>query len=146
MSFTVRRLILRANAFYIGLAGLSGVVFDLRGAWFGVGPQGRILADAPHAAIGFVEAHGLAAILAVVLWRAMPARQWHMTAFAMDVLLGTSNLLFWQMFVAADALPVGYLTTALHLSFATAQLTAAVSAGRPTDPPRGAPMMAHQAS
>ena len=104
---TMRRLILRANALYIGLAGAAGVLFDLRGIYFGTGPQGRILADAPHAGIGFVEAHGLAVILAVVLWRAVSARSSHLIAMAVDVLLGTANLLLWQIFVAGDALAVG---------------------------------------
>ena len=74
MTASVRQLILRANALYIGVAGCAGMIFDIRGVLYGLGPQGRALADAPHAGIGFVEAHGLAVILAVVLWRARPER------------------------------------------------------------------------
>jgi hypothetical protein len=125
MSQKTQQLILRANAFYIGIAGAAGVVFDLRGAWYGVGPQGRVLADAPHAAIGFVEAHGLAVILAVLLWRAVPSRSWHLTAAAMVALLGTSNLLFWPLFAASGALALGYVTTALHWTFFMLQMAAA---------------------
>jgi hypothetical protein len=128
MSATVRRLILRANALYIGLAGLAGMLFDIRGVLYGLGPQGRLLAQAPHAGIGFIEAHGLAVILAVLLWRAAPARSWHLTAVAMEVLLGTSNLAFWDMFVATDALTVGYVTTGLHWMFVLLQALAAVTA------------------
>ena len=124
---TIQRLILRANALYIGVAGAAGVIFDLRGAWYGVGPQGRILGEAPHAAIGFVEAHGLAVILAVLLWRAVPSRSWHVAAAAMVALLGASNLTFWQMFVAADALTMGYVTTALHWTFFVLQVGAAAA-------------------
>jgi len=40
------------------------VLLDLRGIVFGAGPAGQVLAAAPHAAIGFVEAHGLAFISA----------------------------------------------------------------------------------
>ena len=65
MTAPVRRLVLRANALYIGLAGLAGMLFDIRGVLYGLGPQGRLLAQAPHAAIGFIEAHGLAVILAL---------------------------------------------------------------------------------
>jgi hypothetical protein len=51
---------------------------------------------------------------------ARPAeRPWHVTAFAMDALLGVCNLAFWQLFVATDALAVDYLSTGLHLTFAT---------------------------
>jgi hypothetical protein len=127
MSPSVRRAILRANALYIGIAGFAGVIFDLRGAFFGLGPQGRVLALAPHAGIGFVEAHGLAVILAITLWRGPPLRSAHVTALGIETLLGVSNLLFWQTFVAMDAVLLGYVTTILHGSFAALQLLAALS-------------------
>lgn len=126
MRTTVRQLILRANALYIGIAGCAGVIFDIRGVLYGLGPQGRALAEAPHAGIGFVEAHGLAVIIAVVLWRARPERAAHLTALAVVALLGTANLAFWRVFVAMDALTMGYVTTALHWTFAALNLAAAV--------------------
>jgi len=126
MSTTVRQLILRANALYIGVAGFAGVIFDIRGVLYGLGPQGRALADAPYAGIGFVEAHGLAVILGVVLWRSRPERAAHLTALAVVALLGTANLAFWQVFVAMDALTMGYVTTALHWTFVALNLAAAV--------------------
>jgi hypothetical protein len=123
---TIRQLILRANALYIGCAGCAGIIFDVRGVLYGLGPQGRALAAAPHAGIGFVEAHGLAVILAVLLWRARSERVAHLTAFAVVALLGTANLAFWQSFVAMDALVMGYVTTALHWTFAALNLGAAL--------------------
>jgi hypothetical protein len=62
-----------------GVAGLAGMIFDIRGVLYGTGRQGRALADAPYAGIGFVEAHGLAVILPVLLWRAKPDRSGHFT-------------------------------------------------------------------
>ena len=47
-------------------------------------------------------------ILGVLLWRAEPLRSWHLTAAAVHVLLGTANLVFWQIFIAADMLAGGY--------------------------------------
>ena len=129
MSTTVCQLVLRANALYIGVAGFAGVIFDIRGVLYGLGPQGRALADAPYAGIGFVEAHGLAVILGIVLWRSRAERAAHLTALAVVALLGTANLAFWQMFVATDALAVGYVTTGLHWLFVAAQLTPVVAAG-----------------
>ena len=126
MNASVRHLILRANALYIGVAGFAGVIFDIRGVLYGAGPQGRALAAAPFAGIGFVEAHGLAVILAVVLWRARPERAAHLTALAVVALLGTANLAFWQVFIAMDALVMGYLTTALHWTFVALNLAAAI--------------------
>jgi hypothetical protein len=128
MTANVRRTILRANALYIGVAGFAGVIFDIRGVLYGLGPQGRALADAPYAGIGFVEAHGLAVILAVLLWRARPDRAAHLTALAVVALLGTANLAFWQAFIAMDALMMGYVTTALHWTFVALNLAGAFSA------------------
>ena len=126
MTASVRHLILRLNALYIGVAGFAGLILDIRGVLYGAGPQGRALAAAPYAGIGFVEAHGLAVILAVVLWRARPERSAHLTALAVVALLGTANLAFWQAFIAMDALVMGYLTTALHWTFVALNLAAAI--------------------
>ena len=127
MTIAIRRVILRANAFYLGAAAVAGLLFDVRGILFGTGPQGRVLASAPHAGISFIEAHGLALILAVLLWRAAPVRSWHVTALAVDALLGTANLVFWQMFIAADALAVGYVSTTLHWIFVGLQMLGILS-------------------
>ena len=125
MTTTVRSAILRANALYLLIAAAGGLASDVRGAFFGAGPVGVIVAAAPHAAIGFIEAHGLALIIGVLLWRAEATRAWHLAAAAVHILLGTANLVFWQIFVAADMLLVGYVTTALHGLFAALQLVAA---------------------
>jgi hypothetical protein len=57
-----------------------------------------------------------------------PERSWHLTAAAVHVLLGAANLVFWQIFIAADMLAVGYITTALHGLFVALQLLAATAA------------------
>ena len=126
MTKSVRTIILRANALFLLIASTGGLVSDLRGAFLHQGPVGRILGEAPHAAIGFAEAHGLALIFSVLLWRAAPVRSWHLTAMAIHALLGTANLVFWQIFISADMLLTGYITTALHGMFV---LLHAVAAG-----------------
>ena len=126
MNTTNRKLILRANALYLGIASVSAfLLLDLRGLLFGTGPAGFILAFAPQAGIAFVEAHGLALILAVLLWNAQPVRYAHLTGAAVMGLLGVCNLAFWQMFVVTAMVPAGIVLTALHLAFAVAQLLAA---------------------
>jgi hypothetical protein len=121
MTSTVRQLIVRVNASYIGFFAFFGLIFDIRGVLYGVGPQGQVLAGAPLAGIGFVEAHGLALILSVVLWRSATKRDSHAAALAMGLLLGVSNLSFWQLFVVTDQIVLGYVSTGLHLSFAALQ-------------------------
>jgi hypothetical protein len=86
-----------------------------------------VIGGAPLAGIGFIEAHGLALIMGVLLWRAEPTRTWHVTAAAVHILLGTANLLFWQIFSVAGALIAGYVTTSLHWLFAGLQLFAATA-------------------
>jgi hypothetical protein len=129
MTTTIRQLILRANALYLLVAAAGGIWSDVLGIFFSRGPVSRIIAGAPHAGIGFIEAHGLALIIGVLLWRAAPVRAWHLTGAAVHVLLGISNLVFWQIFVAADMLLVGYVTTSLHGLFVVLQLLAARAAG-----------------
>ena len=78
MPIVNRRLILRANALYLGIAAIASLLLlDLRAVVFGTGPAGAILAAAPHAAIGFVEAHGLAFIVAggFTLWRVQEGQE-----------------------------------------------------------------------
>jgi hypothetical protein len=125
----MRTAILRANAVYLLVAAAGGFTADILGAFYGRGPVAPVLAAAPNAAIGFVEAHGLALIIGVLLWRAETSRAWHLTAVAVHVLLGTANLVFWQLFIAGDMLAVGYITTAMHWLFVVLQLAAAASAG-----------------
>ena len=129
----LHKALLIADAIFLVVASTGGMIADLAGAFLGVGPQRSVLGPAPYAAIGFVEAHGLAFIIGVLLWRAEPLRSWHLTAAAVHVLLGTSNLVFWQLFIATDMLAMGWLTTALHWLFVALQLAAAVS----TDSRRG---------
>ena len=126
----LRKLLLVADAIFLLAASTGGMIADLVGAFAGVGPQKNVLGPAPHAAIGFVEAHGLAFIIGVLLLRAEPLRSWHLTAAAVHFLLGTSNLVFWQMFVDTDMLPMGWVTTVLHWLFVALQLAAATTDSR----------------
>jgi hypothetical protein len=128
MTTVVRQAILRANALYLLTAASSGMLNDILGIFFGRGPVAYVVHHAPDTGIGFVEAHGLAFIVGVLLWRAEPSRAWHLVGVAVHVLLGTSNLVFWQLFIAADMLVMGYVTTSLHWLFAALQLWAAVAA------------------
>jgi hypothetical protein len=46
------------------------------------------------------------------------------------MLLGTANLVFWQIFITDDILAAGYSTTSLHWLFAVLQLLAATAPAR----------------
>jgi hypothetical protein len=131
MTIAIRRVLLRANATFLLAASAGGFASDVRGIFFGVGPVARVVAEAPYAGLGFIEAHGLAFILGILMWRAQPARGWHLAAAAIHALLGTANLVFWQLFIVSDMLLVGYVTTALHGLFFVLQMSAAISTRMP---------------
>jgi hypothetical protein len=65
------------------------------------GPQVAVLRGKPASGVGFLEAHGLAVILAVWFWRAsradIPDRAWHLTAFAVHILLAACNISLWRI-------------------------------------------------
>ena len=127
------RLILRFHAMYPGFFALAGFIFmDMAAVVNGTGPAARLLGngDALLAAIGFIEAHGLAFFMAVLLWRAPVERAWHITGAATAALLGVCNLAFWNLFVVTDSLAMGYVTPGLHLTVATLQTVAALTASR----------------
>jgi hypothetical protein len=48
------------------------------------------------------------------------------------MLLGSANLVFWDIFPAIHSLTMGYVSTSLHWTFAVAQLAAAAT--RQLDP------------
>jgi hypothetical protein len=126
MNTSTRRMILRANAIYLGIASIAAfVVLDLRGIVYGAGPAAQLFGAVPHAAIGFVEAHGLAFILSVLFWNAHPVRYAHLTAAAVMSLLGVSNVVFWEIFTMTGMTAAGVLLTSAHLAFALVQLVAA---------------------
>ena len=94
------------------------------GHFFGVGPLAATRGS-PHTIGGF-EAHGLAIILAALLLRAGGLADrgvWHGVGLSIHLLLGSANLLFWSSFVQQGVVPVGIVTTALHMAFVATHAT-----------------------
>ncbi|OAP34619.1 hypothetical protein AU381_24825 [Sinorhizobium glycinis] len=106
------------------IASTGGLAVDIAGSFFARGPEALLLDGVPGAAIGFIEAHGLAFILGVMLWRAESARSWHVVGAVVHLLLGTANFLFWQFFTLTGTLAAGYVTTSLHGFFVFGHLCA----------------------
>src|SRR5215213_5773098 len=119
-----RSTLMRANGAFLALVGGTQVIFELLSHFGGVGPLGRIFAGS-HYTIGFLEAHGLAFLIGVLLLgvaAADPKRFWHIFAACVHVLLGSANLLFWSSFVYWGLVPMGAIATAFHGLFVVAQL------------------------
>jgi hypothetical protein len=87
----LRNASLIANGCFLALVGGTQVIFELLSHFFGIGPWGRIFAGS-HYTIGFLEAHGLAFLIGVLLIgvaAADPKRFWHGFAASVHVLQGT---------------------------------------------------------
>lgn len=121
MTTTMRKLILRADACWLVLASLAGLAVAGSGAFFASAPS--VLRAVPEAAVGLMQAHGLALIFGLLMWRALPRRSSHVIGGSVHLLLGAGSALFWP--ATADVLPIEHLITGLHLLFAVAQLLAA---------------------
>ncbi|PAP93929.1 hypothetical protein [Mesorhizobium wenxiniae] len=124
-------LLIRVNASFLILASAGGLITDIAGSFFGRSAEAALLANAPGTGIGFIEAHGLALIIGLTMWRSAYSLNWHAVLAAVHALLGTANLLFWQFFIAADVLIVGYATTAAHWLFVVAHLAVLAGTARP---------------
>ena len=92
-------LLLVVNGVALALTGFVQSMFDLGGHFLNRGPLGPSL-HGNLDALGFLEAHGLAVIIGVllVLHRNAPDARWHWIASATHVLLGAANLMFWPIF------------------------------------------------
>ena len=117
------RWTLRADGIFLAIAGSAALFIESLGHFYGVGPLAATL-DSPHTIGGF-EAHGLAIIIAVLLFRAATLsdrRLWHVIGLSVHVLLGSANILFWSSFIQQGLLMVGIVTTALHFIFVATQV------------------------
>lgn len=120
-----------ADAAFLGFMGMFGFAQDLQSYLFGAGRFGPFLLDDPRA-IGFVEAHGLAAVIAVaavVHARRNPAF-WNGLLGSVHAFLGTCNLFFFQGFVEVGETRFAVAVTVIHFALAALN-TAAISSAAP---------------
>jgi hypothetical protein len=126
---TARPRLLPANDVFLVSVGGIQVVVELLAYYAGAGPYGYIFEASPYA-IGWVEAHGLAFIIGILLLLSVAVRDlrrfWHVVAAVVHTLLGTANLLFWNSFVAVGMVPMGITATVVHVVFVAAHIAAFV--------------------
>ena len=119
----LRRTVLNFNGGFLTLVGGAQIVFELLSHFIGIGPWGNIFAHSPYT-IGFVEAHGLALLIGLLLIRVAapnPQPHWHLFAIGVHLLLGGANLLFWDSFVQFGLVAPAFIATVLHGVFLIAQ-------------------------
>ncbi|MET0317422.1 MAG: hypothetical protein ABW188_11425 [Rhodococcus fascians] len=111
-----RRRLLLANGVFLVVVGGVQVVFELVAYYTGAGPYGSVFTESPYA-IGWVEAHGLAFLIGLLLIGVAARdgrRFWHAFAAGVHTLLGTANLVFWDSFVVFGMTGMGVAATAVH--------------------------------
>ena len=105
---------------FLALVGTAQMTLELVGHHLGAGPFGRVFDHSPYT-IGWVEAHGLAALDRCAVPRRRRPRSDDRTGtaspLAVHLLLGGANLMFWSSFVTFGTVPLGMLATAVHLGF-----------------------------
>src|SRR5262249_14011009 len=105
-----QRTILRANALCMAAAAFGGLLIDVVGAVSFRGPEGYLIAGAPHAAIGLLTIHASALALALWLWRTESRPGLHLVAAGVHALLGTTSLVFGSNLIAVDFFWSGSIT------------------------------------
>ena len=111
----LNKTVLKLNAFFLMLIGSLQIIFELLSHFIGAGPLADRFLASPYT-LGFFEAHGLAVLMGILLWRAAanPQRFWHQLAVVIHVLLGGANLLFWNSFIQLDFVTPGIIATVFH--------------------------------
>lgn len=131
MTAQYSRLLL-VNGLVLGAVAALQVNLDVFGYFLGFGPTGPAL-HGNLDAIGYTEAHGLAAILSLlfVLRRHDGWAGWHAAAAGTHLLLGVCNVVFWPIFSTWGLVPMGIGATAMHSIFFVLQAWAFVRARSP---------------
>lgn len=122
-------MVMILDGLFLLLAGSVQIVLEFAGHFWHAGPHATIFGSSPYT-IGFVEAHGLAALVGLLLFRAASGARtpfWYGFAVAVHLLLGGANLLFWDSFATFGLGNAGKAATLLHLLFIVAQSVCYVS-------------------
>lgn len=136
MSDRARRLLLTADGVFLAVVGGIQVLLELAAYYAGAGPYGEFFDRSPYI-IGWVEAHGMAFLIGVLLLavaRKHLNRFWHAFAGAVHVLLGAANLAFWDSFAVFGMVAMGVAATVVHFLFVVLHAAALVRRAQPATP------------
>jgi hypothetical protein len=127
-----RRILLLVNGGFLAVIGALQMSLELLSYYTGAGPYGADFDASPYT-IGWVEAHGLALLIGLLLLLVANdgRRSWHVFAIGVHVLLGTANLVFWSSFLYFGVVPMGIAATIAHALFVLAHLVALAASQSP---------------
>ena len=107
-----------ADGLFLAAMAMFGLTQDILSYVWGAGKFEAFLLNDPKA-IGFVEAHGLAGMIAVAALVSAQHKPkfWHPLLGCVHALLGSSNILFFDGFVATGETRFAIVVTAGHFAF-----------------------------
>jgi hypothetical protein len=111
-----RKILFKINAGFLVIMGGMVSILDYLGYRTGAGPLGRML-HGNDLAVGMQEAHGLAFLFGLVLflYAASDARpSWHLICVGIHILLGSSNIIFWDGAVEYGIVGPEIVVTVIH--------------------------------
>ena len=126
----LQRRLLGCHGWLLLTVGTIAVSAACWGQVAGSGPFAYLHANRV-AAVGFIEAYGLAALLGIGLRLAATAdhlRRWHILAALVHAGLFTVNLAFWDLYAHLGLVPAGWIATASHALLALLESAAAIGA------------------
>lgn len=114
--FNIRKTLFRVNAGFLLLMGGVFMVLDYVGFHTGAGLMGEIL-HGNVLAVGMQEAHGLAFLFGLtILVLTVPDMHpsWHLICMSIHLLLGGSNLLYWDGAIEYGIVGPEIAVTSIH--------------------------------
>lgn len=111
-----RKRLLQINAGFLVLMGGVFTVLDYVGYRTGLGPLGPML-HGNDLAVGMQEAHGLAFLFGLALFiYAVPDMHpsWHLLCAGIHILLGGSNLIYWNGVIRYGIVGQEIVVTTIH--------------------------------
>ena len=133
----LRRTTLRVDSGFLLLAGVFGLVCDILSYRSGTGPFGTTFFQNPTV-IGVVEAHALAVLTAVTLWycsQQQAGRFGHWLGLSTHLVLGGSNIIWFEVFSRVQAEAQGVAVTVVHFLFVTLNALLIIKDGQNRVPP-----------
>jgi hypothetical protein len=114
----MKKKVLLIDGYFLAVMGTAAGVIDMVGYFTGKGPFGKIYYQNSNTIGGF-EAHFLAVIIGIILIgksKSVETGFFCKMAIAIHLVLGSSNLIWFQVFYDTNTLPMGIITTFTHFA------------------------------
>lgn len=112
-------IVLRVHGIFLLILGIVMAMQTLLGSFMGIGVLLFIKGD-PLRSVGLFEAYLLAALIGgilIILSGKIYAKEWHLLAAIVHLILFSTNLIFWNAYTMGEIVTIGYISTIAHALF-----------------------------